>query len=415
MTAVGGALPAPHAPERGRLPAPHAPWVGNVTAGAAGLAHHVGAIRIPDFILFFLLAAIGGVTTLPFQPTALVIGAAVALASTRHPRFALGRMATWIPVSMLMLVYVGTVSLLSTPSPGAADWRGRLLRIGVTLVFMFCIASGRLDLRSGILGYTTAMLVNILLFYLHLVSNTYGGYLTGWFGDKNVAGMVYCLFGVMLLWGARTRLMHVVIFVGIAVPLWLTGSRTSLAAYAAAGIWMLVARRLPLVGRWLLGFLIWGGIVLLATKFSQIGIFADRSGTDALRSRIDAGSLQKVHDSGFFGLGLGEAFVDLGNQGTWFFHSSYWTALVEGGWLWAIFLVGITVLVMVRPFTAKLTREQVIAQGLGIAVLICASQLGEVFGTEQWAIAVAFAMQMWVRSRDESALAALPGANATVS
>lgn len=379
---------------------PRTPWVGGVRTGMAGLAHHVGAIRIPDFILFFLLASIGGVTTLPFQPTAIIIGLAVALAATRRPRFQLGRMATWIPITMLMLMYVGLVSLYFPPEPGASDWRGRLLRIGVTCIFMFCIASGRLDLRSGIFGYATAMIVNIPLFYAHLLPNTYGGYLTGWFGDKNVAGMVYCLFGLMLLWGARTRLMHIVIFVGIAVPLWLTGSRTSLAAYVAAVIWMLLAPRIPLVARWMLGLLIWYGVFVLATKFSQIGAFADRSGTDALRSRIDAGSWAKVQSSGFFGRGLGSAFVDLGNQGTWFFHSSFWTALVEGGWPWTIFLVGITVLVMVRPFTARVTREQAIAQGLGIAVLICASQLGEVFGTEEWAIAMAFAMQMWVRARD---------------
>lgn len=365
--------------------------------GATHVARDIGAIRIPDFVLFFLMATAGGMTGLPFQPTALALGAAVAYASFLRPRFRLGTMGWWIPITALALLYVGVVSLLTPESPGAASWEGRLLRLSVMFVFLFFLASGRLDLHSGILGYATALIINVPLFYAGVVPDTYGGYLTGWLGDKNVAGMAYCLIGLMMLWGRRTVLSRSLVFLGFGVPLWLTGSRTAITAYVAAAAWIIIAPFLPVIGRWLLGVAIYAGVALLATTFAQVGVFQDRVGSDALRGRIDAASLEKLQETGFFGQGLGEAFVNLGIDGDWYFHNSYWSALVEGGWPWLLFLIAMTVVVMIQPFTFRATRDQFIGQGAGIAVLICASQLGEVFGTIPWAIAVAFAMQMYLR------------------
>ena len=39
-----------------------------------------------------------------------------------------------------------------------------------------------------------------------------------------------------------------------------------------------------------------------------------------------------------------QAYVYLAHTGskTWFFHNSYWSALVEGGWPWMILVVAIT-------------------------------------------------------------------------
>lgn len=409
MSSADSALGASPQPEQHD---PGAVFSQRLKSGALGLARGIGAIRIPDFVLLFLLAFSGEVTATSFKASALVVSAAVALAAFRRPQYRLGTQGLWIAVAAVALLYVAAVSVTTPPETGAASWEGRLLRLTAVFAFLFCLASGRLDLRSGLLGYASAMVLNIPLFYAGLVSDNYGGYLTGIFGDKNVSGMVYSLFGLMLLWYARSRVLGVVIYLGIGVPLWLTGSRTSIAAYVAAGLWIVAAPYLPLVARWILGGVIYGGVNLLASSYARVGVFEGRLGSDELRGRIDAASLAKVHETSFFGRGLGSAFVDLGDAGSWFFHNSYWSALVEGGWPWTLFLVGMTVLVMIRPFSAHPTREQIIGQGVGIAVLVCASQLGEVFGTEQWAVAVAFALRMLVQrarrgeSRDGGAVIA---------
>lgn len=376
---------------------------GRLWAGARGLAHGVGAIRIPDFLLFFLLVIADGIfPEFAFKPTALVLAAAVALAAIRRPQFQLGTHGWWIGAAAVALTYAAAVSATLPPDPGAANWIGRLLRLATVFAFLFSLASGRLDLFSGIAGYVAGMVLNIPLFYAGLLPDTYGGYLTGWFGDKNVSGLVYCTFGLMALWLTRSRMLQVVMYAGSAVPLWLTGSRTSIAAYVAAGLWIVIAPYVPLVGRWLLGAGLYGGVTLLATTYAQIWVFESRGGSDALRDRIDAGSLLKLDATGFFGRGFGSAFVDLGDEGTWFFHNSYWSALVEGGWPWLLFIAGMTIFVTIRPFTARLTREQHLAAGVGVALLVCASQLGEVFGTEQWAVVVALALRLLAtRSGDE--------------
>lgn len=364
---------------------------------AGEIARGIGGIRIPDFVLFFLLVAIPSIPGTDFKPQAFVLAAAAGLSAVRRPQYRMGNRSWWMIAAALALCYVAVVSIEIPPEAQAASWQGRLMRLTAVMIFVFCIASGRLDLKSGLLGYATGMALNIPLFYAGLVSDTYGGFLTGWFGDKNVAGLVYSLFGLMFLWFTRSKTSAVILFAIAAVPLWLTGSRTSLAAYAAGALWMVVVPKLPLVARWIVAWLLYIGVGILATRFATIGAFAERTGSDELRSRIDAASEIKVHATGFFGRGLGSAFVDLGDAGHWFFHNSYWSALVEGGWPWTVFIVGITVMIMIRPFSTEASRGQFIAQGVGVAVLICASQLGEVFGTEQWAVAMGFALRMLIQ------------------
>jgi len=357
-------------------------------------AQEVGSIRIPDFVLFFALAMSGGLAGLSFQPTALVLAVLAVLGAWRRPRLNDEYITYSIVLTWVALAYVAVVSMVQPQPEEAASWGGRLLRLTVTFAVLFFLSSDRLDLRSAMAGYAAAALVNIPVFYAGLSSNAYGGYLTGWFGDKNVSGMAYCLLGIMVMWLCRSRLQRGVIYAGFAVPLWLTGSRTSMAAYVAGGVWLFFAPKLPVFGRLLLGGLIFIVVQVLATQFAQIGVFEEREGSDALRSAIDSASIRKVDESGFFGRGLGNAFVDMGVDGTWFFHNSYWTALVEGGWPWVCFVTGLTVLAMIRPLERAVERTAAIGQGCGVAALICASQLGEVFGTVAWMLACAFAIRV---------------------
>ena len=146
------------------------------------------------------------------------------------------------------------------------------------------------------------------------------------------------------------------------------------------------------------------GVSQVAEDYSQIGVFSDREGSDLLRSRIDAASEVKVHDAGFFGSGLGEAYVVFDDDPgkVWLFHNSYWTALVEGGWPWLLIVVGATVLFALRPFTRELSRQEIVAQAATVTTLICAWRLGEVLFTLQWALVIAIALYAHARSRDRA-------------
>ncbi|WP_156954072.1 ABC transporter permease [Brachybacterium phenoliresistens] len=377
----------------GRAATTSGPSADSASGGLSASLHRVGQLRIPELLLFFALifeTSFG----LPLPANYLVILAILVLAMTRKPQFDLGRMQFLIPLLVVGLFYIGMVSMFSDPTEFAADWKRRIIRMMLTAALLFVMASGRIHMRSALTGFGAGLAVNAVAFYAGFAPDHYGGVLSGFFEDKNVAGLAYAAVGVLMVSLSSRPVPRVLLFLGFGVLVYLTDSRTSMTAYAAAALWMLIAPRLPLLGRWLLGGLIWVAVVVASEDFSRIGRFSEREGSDLLRSRIDAASEIKVGQAGFFGNGLGEAYVYFdADRSTWYFHNSYWTTLVEGGWPWAVLLVGMTVAIGLRPFAGKLTSHEVIAQAATIATLICAWRLGEVLFTMQWAIIMAFALQ----------------------
>ncbi|EYT48753.1 hypothetical protein [Brachybacterium muris] len=343
---------------------------------------------------------VGPLPLLGRRTSEIFVAAAVVVALLRRPRFALGGSALLVPLFAVMLLYLGTISLFAVPEDGAADWRLRLLRIAAVTVLIFVTASGRLDLRSGVIGIAAVCVINIPLFYAGLVSDTYGGYLTGVFGDKNYAGLTYAMVAVLATAVVERRWTKVAVFLAFAGPLWLTGSRTSSAAYLLAGLWMLLAPYLGLAARIVLGVLSYIAVEVTAEDYSRVGVFSDRLGSDLLRARIDAASRIKVEETDFFGRGLGTAFVRIEDR-SWFFHNSYWSALVEGGWPWAVFLVAVTVAVLLLPHRDPRLAPLRVSAGLGIVALVTATRLGEVFYTLPWALAIAFGIQALARAHHD--------------
>lgn len=377
-----------------------------VKDGAGHVASSIGSIRIPEFVLFGLLMAGGGLPISMLGPIPvghLILGLICAYGVFQRPTRDFGKFQLIVPALVLALFYVGMVSLFADPSAFAAEWQERLLRMSAVTVMMLFLASGRLELRSALLGCFVVLVVNVPLFYAGLVPDTYGGYLTGLIGDKNAAGLAYAVVGLLALMAVRSRGAVATIVAFSLAATWLTGSRTSIAAFSAGVAWIVLAPRLPMVGKWVLGAVIAFTVNLLAEDYSQIGVFSDREGSDLLRQRIDAASLERVEGTGFFGQGLGEAYVVLDDR-TWFFHNSYWSALVEGGWPWVLFLVAVSVLVMVRPFKGQVPSRQYLAQGAGVAVLICATRLGEVLYTNVWGIAVGAALFLLSAKRADEPL-----------
>ena len=236
--------------------------------------------------------------------------------------------------------------------------------------------------------------------------------MTGHLLDKNVSGLAYCIFGLLALTLARRRAEIILTIIVFAAILWLTGSRTSMAAFAMGITWIVLAKRLPVWGRLVLGLLIYLALGILTEDYSQSSRFGDRAGSDWFRAQIDAASQIKVENTGIFGRGLGEAYVYLHHDNkVWLFHNSYWSALVEGGWPWMLLVVGITVFCLVRPFSnaSRWSRDEVYIQGAGIALLVCAQRLGEVFYTWMWAVCVGYAIRAIIISRAVGTIHEHPG------
>ena len=361
----------------------------------------VSQVRVPEFLLFASLIygqPVPGVG-LPFNQ--LMVFIIVLYAMTHKPLFSLGKWSRLFILFGAILSYIAIVSAFADPSDYAADWTRRWVRLAVTTLLIYVIAVGQVHLRSAILGYSAALVVNAALFFGGIAPDTYGGYLTGYLGDKNYAGLVHVLFGLLIMTAFTKRWQQVTVFLMSCGLLWTTGSRTSLGALVFAYLWILIAPRLVPLAKVALMGAFWWLLGFLTEDYSQAEVFGDRAGTDELRSRIDAMSWAKVQDTGFFGRGLGEAYIyDVADERTWFFHNSYWSAFVEGGWPWAIALVAITLFVAVRPLSKNpgWNKYQVIAQGLGIALLVCALRLGEVFYTLPWAIAMGYVLRAWVIS-----------------
>lgn len=375
-------------------------------------------IRLPEFLLFASLIygqPVPGVG-LPFnQLMAFVI---VGYALTRKPVFELGNWSRLFVILGLLLAYVAVVSAFADPSEYASDWTRRLLRLVAMTALIYVIAVGQIHLRSAILGYSAALLVNAVLFFAGLAPDTYGGYLTGYLGDKNYAGLVHALFALLIMTTLVKRWQQVIVLIISAFLLWETGSRTSLAALFFAYLWILLAPKLVPAAKVALLGVFWWGVGFITEDFADASVFGDRTGTDALRARIDEMAWAKVQQTGFFGQGLGEAYVyDFEGEFFWFFHNSYWSAFVEGGWIWAIGIVTVTILVAVQPFNKNEGRSpyQFIGQGLGIALLICSLRLGDVFYTLPWAICMGYILRTLIMQNEENQQVSLFGYDAKIT
>ncbi|MBS1673008.1 MAG: zinc ABC transporter permease [Actinobacteria bacterium] len=282
------------------------------------------------------------------------------------------------------LAYAGMIaSAVFTSINAGESWAQRALRLLLLMAFAIMIAGGRVEWRSLVTGAIFGLAINAAAFYLHLTPNDYPPYLTGWLGDKNVAGLYYAVVGLLSLSLVRRGWKQLTLAAAFFGLIWLTGSRTSLAAFVAALIWWFLRNRIGLLLR-LLAFAV--GVQLLnwfEAEFSQVGPFADRTGTDLLRATIHAAEAVKVGLTPWFGQGLNTAWVNIKNHPHMWFHDSYAALFVEGGFpmlLIVLFFVGIVGLGLFSTRRRVSTGLRA-AEGALIVVLVTAWQLGEVFFT----------------------------------
>lgn len=399
MDATSGAW----APGRTRSKAPgsSAPGPATPSPWPPGLDESHEPTRLVDFLLGgVVLVAVGA----PGVPASLGVGlvavaALVAAASVRRPtRRLLG--LGWLPaVGVATIAYLVLVSAWS-PDDSLYGWPKRAMRLGLLVLFLLAMVTGRVHLPSVVRGAAAGLVVNLVLFYAGLTPARYGDLLTGLLLDKNQAGLSYTVVGLLALGVMGRRRDRVLIVLGISGSVWATGSRTSLAALACGLVWFAVRARTGLPLRLVTLGLMAAAIPFVEENYARAGAFAARVGSDGFRMQIDALAGAKLETAPFQGLGLGEAWVVFPDGDVFFFHNSYWSALLEGGWPYLVVLVGAHVLIGIRPWrvAAPPTRLALAGECANIAVLVCALRLGEVFATTTGMLALAVGIVGWMQA-----------------
>lgn len=357
-------------------------------SGAAGVAASAttGAVqvvarsvRVPE-LLVGLSMPFWRYPLVPGLPTEVIVFAlVVAVASFARPTVR----NTPLPwVALLYFSMLGSIVAVSVAL--GQPWLQRSFRLALLFLLAAVVAQGRLHWKSVLLGGVLSLIVlNAPAFYLGLTPNNYPPFLTGWLGDKNLSGLFYAVLAVFGLALFRKGWHQGAFFVTMFALLWLTGSRTGLAAAVLGLAWWLIRNRLGLLPR-LAAFGL--GVWLLQwfeETYSRVGAFADREGTDLLRASIHAAEQAKVAGTAWYGRGLNTAWVDLPNFRQMWFHDSYAALLVEGGipmFVTMLLLVGGVCLGLLSQ-RRTVGPDLRAAEGAIIVLLVCAWQLGEVFFT----------------------------------
>lgn len=319
--------------------------------------------------------------TVPGIPAALPLGelaaiALILLAALRPNTLKSSILNNFLLFGAFLGVYLVLISLVSD-----VDFIKRILKIAMLFLLAGAIAAQKIDLVSGLRGIAIALFINIPLFFSGLTPDTYNGYLTGVIGDKNVAGLYYSVIPLLVLMISQKVSLRLLIIVSSIVALVLTGSRSSLAAFGFALMWLLLAPKLRTFGKIILGIVLLPLYFYINDNFAQFADFNNRIGSDQLRARIDAASELKTFSGPWYGSGLGESQVFI-EGARWYFHNSYLALIVEGGYVLLIAIVGLYAVVGLRLFQPKINnRLAVYIETATVALLLCAVRLGEVFFT----------------------------------
>lgn len=338
----------------------------------------VGNTRIVDaaLMMFFVVRVATPGIGLPVNDVAGLL--LVAIAAFRRPTRQLGGTTWFSAIAVILVAFLVIVAIATGPAQADVTRLGRIL---ILLFLAGFIASGRIDIVSGLKGFSVGLLANIPLFYAGIAPDTYGGLLTGFLNDKNVAGFTYAIMTV-LLFLIYTKIWTRILLAGAGVAaVVLTDSRTSMAALAAALIWLLCARYLGPFFRIILAALLLSGFFYAENNLSQVGAYAAREGSDELRDRIDAASLEKTLSAPWYGHGLGEATAEVAGD-PWFYHNSYWGLITEGGYIFLIAILAVLAFAGFQFFgKGRQTPEARIVEAATIVILLCSFRLGEVFIT----------------------------------
>lgn len=353
--------------------------------------------RIPDFALGLMLPI--PMTIGPFSVNMYALMGCVALATVRRPP-AGDRLPWWYPTVISCMVGWMTLSMVYNGLRTYQELGHFALWALATLVF----ATGRLDRLSlcrGIgAGIVLGCAAGLASYFLGIGTNNYAGRLTGYiWTDPNQAGYFISVIGAVALVGMRTGWPRRLLLALITVCLILTWSRTSIMAMSVGAVWFAVRRRAsPAMSI---------AIVSLAAYLFQDwldrlktwGPFAERAGSDALRERIDAAAQQMVQINPWIGRGPGTARVTV-QERTFFFHDAYLAVRNNGGWILLGLLLILLALVIISMLRLPPEDHHPWHEAAIIALLICATGLGESFLRAPAAVAIGLAMRHAINPRE---------------
>jgi hypothetical protein len=252
----------------------------------------------------------------------------------------------------------------------------RLLHLVLYAALMVVASQGRFHHRAMSRGLAFGLVVSGAAYYAGY-STGYEGRLTGFFGDPNAAGYVLTTLGCLALGGLMTSRFRWPIGLVILALIVLTFSRTSLLATALILAWMLIGSRVAtLFGSILLGLMVYA-VTSVPTSLQNFGPFEDRTGSDALRTRIVAQERVMIGNSPWYGNGPGTSRVQVQGD-SFFFHNSYLALQNEGGRLAVALLVGAGIVALVGLMRLPTGSRNFWYEGALIALAICAVNLGEV-------------------------------------
>lgn len=354
---------------------------GAVTGRLEAVGHSIvtflGPIVILDFLMGFSVILVAE-QFIGNMPTGLLTSLVmVFVGMCRRARLKVAGGGLMVIAFMALCVFLAVES-----HQNGMPWTQRIVKFAILFCAACMLASGRINIRSLIVGGMVGLLINMVMFYLGLTTNFYPPFLTGFFGDKNVAGMYYALFGILGLL-AVPKMMEIP-WIGISgVLVFLTGSRTAMGAFVLALAWILLRNRIGIVFRIFLAALGWFLFQFAVSDLASNSAFGDRSGDDWYRHQVEMAMNAKVAVTPWYGLGLNQGFVVLGGVRNEWFHNSYQQAFVEGGYIFliativAFVILGLGLLDRKTVISASLLR----AEAAIIIILICATKLGEVFMT----------------------------------
>ncbi|MFC7361116.1 O-antigen ligase family protein [Nocardioides astragali] len=345
-------------------------------------------IRMSDFMLMGVLPlrsiAVAGI---PVNELAMV--ALVGLCLFRPARG--GARLPWVVVLLL-----GTLLALLVYSGQANDveWTRRVGHVAVLAGLVWAGGTGRLSTRSVGAGLATGLIVVMGLAVAGLGSSNYPGRLTGYLADPNAGAYFIAVLGTLAIFFCDERAkVRLVVAVPVAAGLTLSYSRTGLMAGVFVIIWLVVGRRLGVVG----GAALAAGLVWVVNNIPEdlttVGPFSDRSGSDALRARIIRQEQVELASAPWYGHGPGTATVDVRGL-EFFFHNSYLATRQEGGWVALILVLGLMVFAFVQltPLARKGDLRAAGAQAAIVGVAVMAITLGEALLDTPMAVAVAMAL-----------------------
>ncbi|UFN46572.1 O-antigen ligase family protein [Nocardioides okcheonensis] len=352
-------------------------------------------VRITDFVLLASLP-FRTVEVAGFPLNELTMAALVGLCLLRP-----ARAGARLPSPVVILGGALVAVLLWSGIANQVDWTRRMGHVAILAGLVWAFGTGRVSLRSAGLGLATGVVGVIGLALVGIGGAAYEGRLTGFLGDPNAGAYFIVVLGALAIFFADERWkVRLALAVPVLAGLVLSYSRTGLLAGAFVVVWVLVGRRLGIVG----GAAAAAGLVWIVDNIPKglttFGPFSDRSGSDNLRDRIIAQERVQLADAPWYGHGPGTAKVNIKDL-EFFFHNSYLATRQEGGWIALLLVLGLLAFAFLR-LSAQSRRGDLVAAGAQAAILgvaVMAVTLGEVLLDTPMAIAVGFALGRALHAR----------------